>query len=540
MSILLTIIVFIVVFSILILVHEFGHFIMAKRAGIKVEEFGLGLPPRIWGKKKGDTLYSINWIPFGGFVRMLGEDATDPSMMKKKRSFIAQPMRARVKVIIAGVVMNFLLAWLLLSIGFTVGMEPLLAPGDVLNAVDTGLIELEQGAKIKSIEQGSFAEQMGFKAEDILYSINGEVVNDYDIAEMFEDPSGAYKVVRDGEILSYEVLPEQVAELPEEFEIGLGFYDFGLFPRVRVFDLDTNSKAYRAGMREGDYILQINEQQIYSVIEFEQAVRGISMLEYEVYRDGMQEVVIVEFDQIRKVIISEVIPETPADEVGLKDGDVIISVNGIEVKDSLELIGYVEEHTDEKLAYLIERQGDQYFYEIKPEEGRIGVYLSELMDYGAEQEMSVYNASLLSSVVAINDQKYPWYVSIYKSFGEGFRLAKLTGAMFLSVVADIVRGGEVPDTVAGPVGIAHLTHIFVQEGFISVLRFVAILSLSLAVINILPFPALDGGRLLFIIIEFIIGRRVNQKWEAYIHALGYILILMLILAITYSDIMKFF
>ncbi len=88
MDILITIIVFILIFSVLVLVHEFGHFIMAKRAGIKVEEFGFGLPPRIWGKKKGETLYSINWIPFGGFVRMFGEDSKDGSMLSKKRSFI--------------------------------------------------------------------------------------------------------------------------------------------------------------------------------------------------------------------------------------------------------------------------------------------------------------------------------------------------------------------------------------------------------------------------------------------------------------------
>ena len=96
------------------------------------------------------------------------------------------------------------------------------------------------------------------------------------------------------------------------------------------------------------------------------------------------------------------------------------------------------------------------------------------------------------------------------------------------------------DSVAGPVGIAQMTHTFVQEGFIPLIRFVAILSLSLAVINILPFPALDGGRLLFLIIEMITGRRVNQKWEAYVHAFGYLLILLLLLVVTYSDILRLF
>lgn len=463
MNYVLTIIVFIVIFSVLILVHELGHFLAAKKSGIKVEEFGFGLPPRIWSKKKGETTYSINWIPFGGFVRMLGEDTFDGKMLKKKRSFIAQSMRTRVKVVIAGVLMNFILAWLLLSVGFTVGMQPLLTPDDVLGAVDDGVITLVEG----------------------------------------------------------EIEP----------------YDSVSFPRVKIYELDPGSGAYKAGLRAGDVILQVNGHQVYSVSEYENFVRGVSTLDYEIYREGSaRQNFIVEFAQLRKVIIADVIPDSPAAVAGLMAGDVIFSVNGNIIEDSLELIEFAGEHSDENLAYLIERGGERFFYEIQPENGQIGVFLSELMTYGADQEMSLYNIGLVSSVVEVKDEQYPWYIAPYKAFGEGFRLAKLTGFMIVDFVSILISGGDVPETVAGPVGIARLTHTFVQEGFIPVLRFVAILSLSLAVINILPFPALDGGRLFFIIIEFIIGRRINQRWESYVHALGYGLILLLILAVTYNDI----
>ncbi|MFH1533821.1 MAG: site-2 protease family protein [Nitrospirota bacterium] len=546
MDILITIIVFILVFSILILVHEFGHFWMAKRAGIEVKEFGIGLPPRIWGwrrkKKKGQreegTLYSLNWIPFGGFVRMLGEDATDPSMMRKKRSFIAQPMRSRVKVIIAGVVMNFLLAWILLTVGFTVGMQPLLTPEDVLPAVSNGVIELTEGLKLKNVEEGSFASELGFQAEDVIFSVNDNVLDDFLFAEMLEDPVGKYKVMRGDKVFTYEIVPEQLPENMEGFAFGFEFYDYVSFPRVRVFDVNEGGKAYKAGLRPGDFVISVNGEQVYSVIEFEDIVRGVNVQEFEVYRNGFNESFILEYEQFRKVVISSVIPGSPAEVAGFESGDVIVSVNGENVYDSVELISYVEEHGGEVLAYSIERGGERMFYEVKPEEGKIGVYLSELMQYGEEQDVSLYNTNLFSSVVKINDEQYPWYIAIYESFGEGFRLAKITGKMFVEMVGTILRSGEVPDSVAGPVGIASLTHIFIQEGFISMLRFIAILSLSLAVINILPFPALDGGRLLFILIEFVMGRRVNQKWEAYIHALGYILILLLIFIITYSDIAR--
>ena len=98
----LAIIVFIAILSILVMLHELGHFLMAKRAGIGVEEFGFGLPPRLWGKKIGETIYSINWLPFGGFVRLVGEDPTDPKK-NAKNSYYVQPLSDRILVVVAGV-----------------------------------------------------------------------------------------------------------------------------------------------------------------------------------------------------------------------------------------------------------------------------------------------------------------------------------------------------------------------------------------------------------------------------------------------------
>src|SRR3972149_1100872 len=125
----LTVIIFLVILSVLVLIHEFGHFMMAKKAGIGVEEFGFGLPPRIWGKKVRGTIYSINWLPFGGFVRLVGEDPTD----KKKDardSFQVKSLWQRTKVVLAGVTMNFLAAVIVFyaviaALGFRVNL-PLL------------------------------------------------------------------------------------------------------------------------------------------------------------------------------------------------------------------------------------------------------------------------------------------------------------------------------------------------------------------------------------------------------------------------------
>ena len=119
----ITIIVFILILGLLIFVHELGHFVTAKRAGIKVEEFGFGFPPRIWGIKRGETIYSINWIPLGGFVKIYGEDGQDKN---NKRSFGSKPVSKRAWILASGVLMNFLLAAVLLAIGFGIGSPELI------------------------------------------------------------------------------------------------------------------------------------------------------------------------------------------------------------------------------------------------------------------------------------------------------------------------------------------------------------------------------------------------------------------------------
>ena len=120
----MSIIIFIIVLVVLILVHEFGHFISAKKSGIRVDEFGIGFPPRIFGKKIGETTYSLNWIPFGGFVKIFGENPDEESISgpDSKRSFVNKKRRIQALVIVAGVVFNMLLAIILFSAGFLIGM----------------------------------------------------------------------------------------------------------------------------------------------------------------------------------------------------------------------------------------------------------------------------------------------------------------------------------------------------------------------------------------------------------------------------------
>lgn len=174
------ILVFIVTLLILVLIHEWGHYFAAKRFNIKVLEFGFGIPPRAWGKKIGETIWSLNWLPFGGFVRLLGEDESDPSVLDDKRSFAKAAIWKRITVVLAGVVMNLLLAWVLFYIvlgvqGFKTKL-PLLSDYNFVGVNQ----QIESAIIVGNIAAGSPAQQAGLKDGDRILEVNGTTVMDAD------------------------------------------------------------------------------------------------------------------------------------------------------------------------------------------------------------------------------------------------------------------------------------------------------------------------------------------------------------------------
>lgn len=370
LSIIITIIAFILIFSTLILVHEWGHFTMARRAGIKVEEFGIGLPPRakaIYKDKKG-TIYSLNWIPFGGYVKLYGEDSSDPAVLKAKNSYASKTKLQRTAVILAGVIMNFLLAWFLLTVGFAVGMKPIITEDQVATAEANGLATVEQTIYLNEIEPDSPLNAAGFLAGDTLLEVDG---------------------------LSVTTTEELLALLEPEITLSL---------------------------------------------------TATRMVE----------------DQEQIVV-----------------GDVTTN-----------------------------------------SEGKLGI--------------SIQDAQLIEPIPI----KLPVHKAAWHAVKETGRLSHLTVQLLGDVVVNLVSRFTVPDNVAGPVGIFQMTGQFTAEGFVAILQFMALLSISLGVINVMPFPALDGGRFLFILFELIARKRPNAKWEAMIHGIGFLLLMLLILVITWNDIMR--
>lgn len=371
-----TIILFILVLSLLVFVHEFGHFWTAKKLGVKSDEFGFGFPPRIcgvyknnngkwkivWGSKDvkdaKDTVYSINIIPLGGFVKIKGEDGEDK---ESEDSFAHKAIWKRSAILSAGVIMNVLLAFVLFSIGFMVG------------------------------------------------------------------------------------LPQQV---------------------------DDN-------MRNNLDVGDINVQ------------------------------------------ITQVVPGTPAEKAGVKIGDIIFSVNGEAMETVDELISFTGDKEGETLKYKMLRGSEPLDFEIIP------VKLKETENVGIG--VAIAEVALV---------KYPWYSAIWMGLKNTIFLVWAIFLAFIGLIQSLIVGNDVSAQVGGPIKIASLTGHFAQLGFVYLLQFTAMLSINLAIINILPFPALDGGRLLFLLIEKIKGSPVNENFEKTAHLIGFSLLMLLMALIIYGDVVS--
>ncbi len=167
----ISVIIFIITLLVLVIIHELGHFLMAKKFGIKVEEFGFGIPPRIWGKKIGETIYSLNALPLGGFVRLQGED--EEGKVQNSRDFRAKPVGQRIIVVVAGVVMNLVLAWAIFYTVIVYQNFKIIYP------------TLEQGVYIGFLEKDFPAEQAGVNVGDRIFKVDGKDVKQFDDARSF-------------------------------------------------------------------------------------------------------------------------------------------------------------------------------------------------------------------------------------------------------------------------------------------------------------------------------------------------------------------
>lgn len=540
MSIFLTIIAVIVIFSILVLIHEYGHFIAARRAGIKVLEFGIGFPPRLFKKKIGETIYSINAIPFGGFVKLFGEDATSDKILKDKRSYAHKSPWIRTKVVVAGVLMNFILAIALLTIGFSFGIEPLLVTeSDLFMHLEAGNVKSAPGVFVAKLDEK--AKLLGVEVGDQIIAVDDKPITDESQLSVFQKGKAQKDI--DATLLSQKGITKKL-HLPlfnKNKYFGIDLKPLTDFPRLAVLEVKPLSLSSKAGIKQGDVILKMNNKDVYFPEDFENIfTRSAGSVIYTILRENQISQIPVQFVDTKRIVIADVFAGSAAEASGFKKGDIIISINGATVLQPEHVQEILKQNAGKELIYKLYRNGKEG--EIKAKTGKnkmLGIALSQVSSF-KNTEISFYRASVLTSITEIKKVRYGPWKAFKQAISESVRLTGITITAFGRMLSSIVSHFTVPSEIGGPVQIAYYTHTFVQEGFFALLRFTALLSLSLAVINVLPIPALDGGRLLFILIEVVFKKRVNSRFESFVHSIGFVLLLLLIILVTYSDITKLF
>jgi regulator of sigma E protease len=341
------------VLGVLVFFHELGHFLVAKRSGIKVERFSLGFPPKLIGKKIGDTEYCISWIPLGGYVKMAGEEPDENEIKGEPWEFMSKPVGIRALVVFAGPAMNFILAILIFwGIVFFAGKE-----------------------------------------------------------EIHEDTN----------------------------QIGL------------------------------------------------------------------------------------VAPGGPADKAGIKPGDQIISVNGVEVKTFKDMAQIIYEQVEKPVEIKWRRDGKEYTATITTFKDRI------LDEKGETKEVGKIGIGPSYTVIK---------VGFFRSFLEGIDTAVFILVESIKFIFGLIAGTQSVRLLGGPVFIAQVAGETAKTGFVNLLSFMALLSVNLSFVNVLPIPVLDGGHLLFLGIEKIKGRPLTIKQRAAMQQVGLAFLIFLIIFVTYNDFLR--
>jgi regulator of sigma E protease len=447
------IIYFAITIGILVFIHELGHFLAAKMTGMRADVFAIGFGKRLFGYNKktgftfgnlpkdfdgeGNTDYRLSLLPLGGYVKIAGmvDESFDTEFANKE----PQPYEFRSKnfwqktfVITAGVLMNLLLAVLIFwGANYFKGKPVTLT------------------TTVGHVKTDSPADSVGFIKGDIIQSINGAAVENWD-----EIRNEIY-INTIGENLNIIVLRNGVEKK--------------LFiPRNKIPDLE----------KKGELIIP----------------------------DGF------------KPYVAEVIKDSPAETAGLLSGDIIYSLNNQVLGGSSEFIEIVSQSAGVELQVKVVRESDTLNIAVIPSsDGKIGIAINDIFEGKTEL------------------RKYGFFESFSVAGQELFNYTALTFVGVSKIISGQIEAGN---AVAGPVRIAKLAAKSAEVGIESFLFFLAILSLSLALINIMPFPVLDGGHLLMIIIETIARREIPVKVKLAINNTGFVLLLLLMAFVIYNDILS--
>jgi regulator of sigma E protease len=527
---------FIVLLGVLIFVHELGHFMVAKFFGVRVETFSLGFGRKILKKKYGDTTYCISIIPFGGYVKMYGDDnqAVIP-LDQQKYSFSHQKVLPRIAIVLAGPLMNAFFAVVLFTAIMGLG-EEVLRPklGDIFSNTD--------------------AYQMGFRTDDTIVKVNNESVDRWDgIKKAIENSEGRELTFivkeNDGKELTLHGTPKIVPnknvlvsrQTVGEID-GLSYFNRG----SAVGITKQASPAGQAGLKTGDIILKIDGKDVFRWTELEAALKSTNKksVVFDVDRTGAKDLKVT-YEINKKnplggmepsdLYLSNVLAKSAADVAGIQVGDRLVSINHVKLlrwEDVVKNVqAYKESHGPLKVEYL--RDGKDHEAEIIPR------MITQTDATGVEQKN--FALGIVTGLVYANPDTFMAketnpVAMLSKGFDEAVRWTDLTALSFVK----LAQGKVSSKSIGGPLMIGKLASDTWKIGISPFLKIMAIISINLFLLNLLPVPVLDGGHLLFFGIELVKGSPLSLKKMEIMQQVGLVLLLALMVFSMFNDIVRFF
>jgi regulator of sigma E protease len=425
-----TLLAFIFVIGVLVFVHELGHFLAARRIGVRVLKFSLGFGPRVFGFTRGDTEYCVSAVPLGGYVKMAGETVEDPRSGKPDE-FLSKSKWQRFQVLIAGPAMNILLAIVLLA-------------GLLMRGADVPAF-LDQPPVVGAVEKGSPAEKAGISIGDRILRVEATETRTWENLNteigMRANRQTALTLIRDGHEVTVSVTPAS----EDRFEWGR----IGVLPNVHP------------------------------------RVRSVS-------------------------------PGTPAEQAGLKAGDVVLAVNGENIAFAAQLSEAIGKNPGKPITMSVERAHQPMQFTVTPRaEGKIG-----RIGIGIADESKRIQPGPLKAI----------QMSVAQTW-------ELSG-LIIKTLAGLLSGATSPKQLMGPVGIAQLSGESAEQGWLPLLLLMAQLSLNLGLLNLLPIPVLDGGHITIMAFEGIARRDFSVKVKERMLFAGFVLLMLLMVTVIYNDLAR--
>ncbi len=429
----ITILAFLFVLSLLVVIHELGHFTVAKLFGIGVEQFSVGLPPKLIGKQIGETEYVISAIPFGGYVKMTGQD--DFSVEKDDsdigpKDFRGKPAPVRAAVLVAGSLMNLLAAVLIFFLLFMTDGVP------------------QSITKIGTVEANTIAAQVGLRGGDEIVAVNGGKVERMEdvLLPMFTDDRTALTVVGNDGATRQIIVPRKLKEGE----------NIGIVPWI----------AAKVG---------------------------------------------------------EVIPGSAADKAGVKAGDTITAIDTTRVESWYDMNRVVRVSPGKPLLFTLNRNGGEVKVTVTPAAAQ------ETLENGKQTTIGRIGVKLF-----VANRKVGPGEAISQAFSQTRYYVVNTFGFFVKLVS----GQMSPKLLGGPVMIAELAGESARSGLSTLLGFTAFISINLGVLNLLPFPVLDGGHIFIILVESITRRKLSLRARGAIQQFGTLVLLLLMFYVTFNDLMR--